>query len=217
MNLNLFEHGGAGGTAREPLGPGAVLLRGFALTEEAALLKALEAVTAASPFRHMETSGGYRMSVGMTNCGTYGWVTDETGYRYDPVDPLSGQPWPPMPEAFLRLAQDAAEAGGFPDFVPDACLINRYAPGARLSLHQDKNERDFRQPIVSISLGLPAIFLFGGMERSDRQERVKLWHGDAMVWGGPDRLRYHGVIPLKDGWHSILGRARINLTFRRAR
>jgi Alkylated DNA repair protein len=216
MNLNFFAHGGAGGAAREPLGPGALLLRGFALPVEAALLQGLEDVTATSPFRQMETPGGYRMSVGMTNCGPNGWVTDESGYRYQALDPLSGKEWPPMPESFLRLARAAAAEAGFSDFEPDACLVNRYEPGSRLTLHQDKNERDFRQPIVSISLGLPAIFLFGGMQRSERQDRLRLWHGDVLVWGGPDRLRYHGVMPLKDGWHPTLGRARVNLTFRRA-
>lgn len=215
MNLNLFANGGPGGSSRERLGPGALLLRGYALPNDALLLHGLGEVTEAAPFRHMVTPGGHRMSVGMTNCGPFGWVTDESGYRYDARDPLSGQAWPPMPEAFVRLAVAAAAEAGYPDFEPDACLVNRYDPGARLTLHQDKNERDFRQPIVSVSLGLPAVFLFGGMERQDRQERITLWHGDVLVWGGPDRLRYHGVLPLKDGWHPTLGRVRINLTFRR--
>lgn len=215
MNLNLFANGGPGGASRERLGPGALLLRGYALPNDALLLHGLAEVAEAAPFRHMVTPGGHRMSVGMTNCGPFGWVTDESGYRYDARDPLSGQAWPSMPEAFVRLAVAAAAEAGYPDFEPDACLVNRYDPGARLTLHQDKNERDFRQPIVSVSLGLPAVFLFGGMERQDRQERITLWHGDVLVWGGPDRLRYHGVLPLKDGWHPTLGRVRINLTFRR--
>src|SRR5262249_36146035 len=160
-----------------------------------------EKVAAQAPFRHMVTPGGFRMSVAMTNCGALGWVTDQTGYRYDPVDPESGECWPRMPESFLRLARDAAARAGFANFVPDACLINRYRPGARLTLHQDKNERDFGAPIVSVSLGIPAVFLFGGLKRADKTVRVTLRHGDVVVWGGPDRLRYHGVLPLKEGHH----------------
>jgi alkylated DNA repair protein (DNA oxidative demethylase) len=164
----------------------------------------------------MVTPGGYRMSVAMTNCGALGWVTDRTGYRYDPIDPETGRPWPQMPLSFRELAEGAAAIAGYEGFVPDACLINRYEPGARLSLHQDKNEGDFHQPIVSVSLGIPAAFLFGGPRRVDKPERVELTHGDVVVWGGPDRLRYHGVAPLKDRCHPLLGRYRINLTFRKA-
>lgn len=200
----------------EPLGAGALLLRGFALMEEAVLLPAIDMVVAQAPFRHLVTPGGFRMSVGMTNAGSLGWVSDRRGYRYDPVDPLSSRPWPAMPEIFLRLAGAAAAHAGFVGFVPDACLINRYEPGARLSLHQDRNERDFGQPIVSVSLGIPAVFLFGGMQRADPQIRVPLTHGDVVVWGGPARLRYHGVRPLKPDRHDALGDCRINLTFRRA-
>lgn len=199
-----------------PLAHGAVLLRGFALPLETPLLAALHAVPAAAPFRHMVTPGGFTMSVAMTNCGGAGWVTDRSGYRYDARDPQSGQPWPAMPDAFGELAAEAALRAGFPGFAPDACLINRYAPGARLSLHQDKDERDYNSPIVSVSLGLPATFLFGGMQRADRPQRVALEHGDVVVWGGPSRLAYHGIAPLKDGHHPALGRMRINLTFRRA-
>jgi DNA oxidative demethylase len=156
------------------------------------------------------------MSVGMTNCGSLGWVSDRRGYRYASCDPLRGSAWPPMPEAFLTLAEAAAVAGGFPGFVPDACLINRYEPGARLTLHQDKDEHDFGSPIVSVSLGLPAVFLFGGEARSERQRRVPLRHGDVVVWGGASRLRHHGVLPVKEGWNDLLGAQRLNLTFRRA-
>lgn len=204
------------GTKEKQLAPGAVLLPGFALPVETELLAGLEGVIARAPFRHMVTPGGYRMSVGMTNCGSLGWVTDRSGYRYDAVDPESGKQWPPMPDSFLRLAQDAAARAGFGGFQPDGCLINRYEPGARLSLHQDKNESDFGQPIVSVSLGIPAVFLFGGMKRADKPSRVELRHGDVVVWGGPARLRYHGVMPLKEGHHPQVGLHRINLTFRKA-
>ena len=179
-------------------------------------MAALQDLTAAAPFRHMVTPGGYRMSVAMSNCGPLGWVTDPTGYRYDARDPVTLRPWPAMPETFLRLADAAAAAAGFADFVPDACLINRYEPGAKLSLHQDKDERDFKQPIVSVSLGIPAVFLFGGLKRADRTERITVTHGDVVVWGGPARLRYHGVMPLKDAQHVLLGQQRINLTLRKA-
>ncbi|MGH8503693.1 MAG: DNA oxidative demethylase AlkB [Gammaproteobacteria bacterium] len=201
---------------REQLAPGAVVLRGFARSDETALLAALQDVTAMAPFRHMITPGGFRMSVEMTNCGAFGWITDRSGYRYDPVDPESGLHWPTMPDSFLRLAANAAAQAGFGAFVPDSCLINRYAPGTRLSLHQDKNERDFREPIVSVSLGIPAVFLFGGSKRADKPIRVPLTHGDVVVWGGPARLRYHGVMPLKAGHHLLVGGHRLNLTLRKA-
>jgi alkylated DNA repair protein (DNA oxidative demethylase) len=200
----------------QPLGPGAVLLRGFALPEETSLLAALSQIVSRAPFRHMITPGGFRMSVGMSNCGSLGWVSDRSGYRYDAVDPLSGLPWPPMPRPFLTLASGAAEAAGFENFQPDACLINRYEAGAKLSLHQDKDEQDLTQPIVSVSLGIPAVFLFGGLTRSDKTVRIHLTHGDVAVWGGPARLRYHGIMPLKDATHPLLGPYRINLTFRKA-
>lgn len=216
MTMNLFEDAEHGQSWREKLCPGAVVLRRFALADETAVLAALDGIVAGAPFRHMVTPGGFRMSVAMTNCGSCGWVTDSTGYRYDAIDPDSGEPWPRMPDAFFKLAQDAAASAGFNGFVPDACLINRYAPGARLSLHQDKDERDFRQPIVSVSLGVPAIFLFGGLRREDKPIRIQLAHGDVVVWGGPARLRYHGVMPLKQATHRLTGEHRINLTFRKA-
>jgi alkylated DNA repair protein (DNA oxidative demethylase) len=202
----------------ELLAPGAWVLHGFALepTSVPMLLAAIEQVTTAAPFRHLQTPGGLRMSVAMSNCGALGWVSDRRGYRYEANDPLSGLPWPAMPDVFADLATCAAGAAGFPGFVADACLLNRYVPGARLSLHQDRDERDLAAPIVSVSLGLPAMFLFGGDARSDRQQRVPLRHGDVVVWGGPARLHHHGVLPLKDGHHPQLGAQRINLTFRRA-
>jgi alkylated DNA repair protein (DNA oxidative demethylase) len=201
---------------RVSLAPGAVLLGGFAERFEAACLAALRLVVKRAPFRYMVTPGGQAMSVAMTNCGSAGWVTDRTGYRYDAEDPQTGRAWPAMPESFAELATQAAARAGFQGFLPDACLINRYEPGARLSLHQDKNERDYTAPIVSVSLGLPAVFLFGGLQRSDTPRRIPLVHGDVVVWGGPARLRYHGVLPLEAGRHPALGRQRINLTFRRA-
>lgn len=199
-----------------PLGPGALLLPGFALADAAALLAEMAAVTAQAPLRQMLTPGGQRMSVAMSNCGALGWVSDSRGYRYHPLDPDSGRPWPALPPLFLRLARDAADQAGFAGFEPDACLINRYGPGTRLSLHQDRNERDFGAPIVSVSLGLPAVFLWGGLRRADRPLRLPLAHGDVVVWGGPSRLVYHGVLPLADGRHPLTGAQRINLTFRRA-
>jgi DNA oxidative demethylase len=200
----------------ERLAPGAWLLRGFALSRAAALMAAVEPIEAAAPFRHLVTPGGFRMSVAMTNCGSLGWVSDRRGYRYEVCDPLTGRPWPPMPPVFLELSRAAAEAGGFSQFIPDACLINRYEPGARLTLHQDKDEHDFSAPIVSVSLGLPGIFLFGGDSRKDKHRRIPLQHGDVVVWGGPARLHHHGVLALKEGHHELLGAQRLNLTFRRA-
>jgi len=200
----------------EALAPGALLLRGFARKEAAALVTAVADIAAVAPFRQMVTPGGYRMSVAMTNCGAAGWVTDRTGYRYAPLDPVSERPWPAMPEIFRDLARCAAEAAGFADFSPDACLINRYEPGARLSLHQDKDERDASAPIVSVSLGLPATFLWGGLRRNDRPRRFVMESGDVAVWGGPARFTYHGVAPLAEGEHPLTGRFRINLTLRKA-
>ena len=205
-----------GASAVDPLAPGAAILRGFARPVEEALIDALNEIVASAPLRHMVTPGGFRMSVAMTNCGALGWVSSATGYRYAAVDPDSGNRWPPMPRAFLKLAKRAAARAGFAGFVPDACLVNRYEPGARLTLHQDRNEQDFAAPIVSVSLGLPAVFLFGGLKRSDRPLRVQLRHGDTVVWGGPARLRYHGVGALKAGDHELMGAQRINLTLRKA-
>jgi len=201
---------------REEIAAGAVLLRGFALANEDALLSDIIRVTDAAPLRNMVTPGGFTMSVAMTNCGEAGWVSDRRGYRYDRTDPLRGKPWPAMPESFVQLAQSAASEAGYPGFTPGACLVNRYVPGTRLTLHQDRNEKDFTQPIVSVSLGLPAIFQFGGSERSDRAKRWPLIHGDVVVWGGPSRMHFHGVLPLKAGAHPKLGPTRINLTFRKA-
>jgi DNA oxidative demethylase len=201
--------------AQEEMAEGAVLLRGFFAASEANVIADLRAIVAQAPFRHMVTPGGHTMSVAMTNCGGKGWVTDRCGYRYDNIDPESGQKWPAMPSSFRELAERAAAQGGFSNFAPDACLVNRYVPGAKMSLHQDKDELDLGAPIVSVSLGLPATFLFGGLQRSDKPKKFRLAHGDIAVWGGPARLAFHGVAPLADGEHPVMGRQRINLTFRK--
>lgn len=193
-----------------------MLLRGFAAERGAALLAAIEGIAVAAPFRRMITPGGFEMSVAMTNSGTAGWVTDRKGYRYARHDPDSGKPWPSLPAEFLELAEAAATEAGFPGFVPDACLVNRYEPGARLSLHQDRDEADYGHPIVSVSLGLPATFQFGGLKRSDPVKKVALRHGDVVVWGGAARLFHHGVLTLKDGEHPLTGHRRFNLTMRKA-
>jgi alkylated DNA repair protein (DNA oxidative demethylase) len=216
MIPTLFEDSTESAPLNESFGQGTAILYGFARTVETAIMEALFTVAAQSPFRHMVTPGGFRMSVAMTNCGALGWVTDRKGYRYASTDPETGDPWPEMPKVFLDLARQSATKAGYSDFTPDACLINRYEPGARLTLHQDKNENDFDQPIVSVSLGLPAIFLFGGFERSEKTIRMPVAHGDVLVWGGPARLRYHGVNSLKDGTHPLAGPYRFNLTFRKA-
>lgn len=192
------------------------LLPGFALPDLEPLLDALRPVLRAAPFRHMQTPGGLRMAVALTNCGSLGWISDENGYRYTPIDPVSAKPWPALPQVLIDLATRAAALAGFEGFIPDACLVNHYLPGTRLSLHQDRDEQDYGQPIVSISLGLPAVFLFGGLQRSDRPQRIPLNHGDVLVWGGEDRMRFHGVMPIKPGVHPRMGERRINLTLRKA-
>lgn len=189
-------------------------MRGFALDAADGLLAAIARIAAASPFRHLVTPGGKTMSVAMTNCGAVGWFSDRRGYRYTRIDPATGRPWPAMPSAFARLARNAARNAGFADYAPDVCLINRYDPGTRLTLHVDQDEHDRRVPIVSVSLGVPATFLWGGLARSDRQRRVPLFHGDAVVWGGPARMTYHGVSSIKHNAHPLTGNRRLNLTFR---
>ncbi|MDQ0654351.1 DNA oxidative demethylase AlkB [Pseudomonas cedrina] len=201
---------------REQIGEQSYVLRGYALPWVERLLPELRRVLAQSPFRQMVTPGGFTMSAALSSCGDLGWTTDRSGYRYTPLDPRSRQPWPRMPDILRELAVLAAAEAGFLDFAPDACLINRYVPGAKMSLHQDKNERRYSEPVVSLSLGLPAIFLFGGHARTDKPRKVSLFHGDVVVWGGVDRLRFHGVMPIKDGVHPVMGPQRINLTFRAA-
>lgn len=216
MNLDLFDHPDFHPSWREDLCPGAAVLRGAALADDRALLMAIDSIASEVPFQYRATPGGYAMSVAMTNCGDLGWITDRHGYRYQSTSPETQRQWPAMPDIFRTLAIHAAREAGFNDFMPDACLINRYQVGAKMSLHQDKDEEDMEQPIVSISLGLPAVFQFGGLERSDKTHRVNLTHGDIVVWGGPARLRYHGILPLKAGEHSLTGQYRFNLTFRKA-
>ena len=217
MTFDLFGEDDLQQPARiEHIGAQAFVLRGFALPWVEALLSALEGVLQQSPFRHMQTPGGFTMSARLSSCGDLGWTSDSHGYRYSPVDPVSATAWPLMPEAFFDISAGAASAAGFAGFVPDAGLINTYSPGAKMSLHQDKNERSYDAPIVSISLGLPAIFQFGGFQRSDPAQRISLFHGDVVVWGGVDRLRFHGVLPIKPGNHPELGEQRINITLRKA-
>jgi alkylated DNA repair protein (DNA oxidative demethylase) len=217
VTLDLFADDAPQLTATEQIGPQSFVFRGLALPLIDRLLPALEAVLTRAPFRNMITPGGYTMSVALSSCGQFGWTTDRSGYQYTRLDPHTGQPWPPMPDVFMELAQSAAQAAGFADFIPDACLINRYIPGAKLALHQDKDERGYEWPVVSVSLGIPAMFLFGGHARSDATQKVPLFHGDVVVWGGEDRLRYHGVMPIRQAEHSQLGEQRINFTFRKAR
>lgn len=212
--MDLFNNMDA--SAPIKLADGVMLLQGFVQSEQATILRDLDKVIEAAPFRHMVTPGGFTMSVAMTSCGSLGWVSDRKGYRYDALDPVTGKPWPAMPASFVALAQEAARLTGFANFAPDACLINRYQTGARMSLHQDKDERDFNQPIVSVSLGIPAVFQLGGFARSDKAMKITLYHGDVLVWGGISRLRFHGVLPLKAGSHPLFGAYRINLTFRKA-
>lgn len=216
MNHDLFDDL-APDRATEHLMDGALVIRQFALPNAESLMEGIEKVTSEAPFRHMKTPGGHSMSAAMSCCGNLGWVTDRQGYRYQSEDPESGKPWPAMPAVFRELAISAADDAGFKGFEPDACLINRYQPGAKMGLHQDKDEEDFSQPIVSVSLGLPIVFQFGGLKRSERPMRVPLGHGDVVVWGGPARMRYHGVLTLKAGDHPLTGGYRYNLTFRRAR
>ena len=213
MGADLFTN--LPGGDRVALGPAAFVLRGFALGEAAALLDAVTRLSRQAPFRHLVTPGGHTMSVSMTNAGRVGWVSDRRGYRYDRLDPLNGQPWPAIPPILLALAQRAAGAAGFGSYRPDACLINRYAPGTRLTLHQDRDEEDAVAPIVSVSLGMDATFLFGGFQRGERPARIGLGHGDVAVWGGVDRMRFHGVLPVRDAPHPLVGPWRINLTFRK--
>lgn len=213
---DLFAADTRSGPARVEIAPGAVLLRQRALPVAASILEAVTGVASRSPFRRMTTRGGFTMGVEMTNCGVAGWISDRKGYRYQRIDPVTQAPWPMMPPDFLPLASTVAAEAGFDGFVPDVCLINRYQPGVRMSLHQDRDEQDFGEPIVSVSLGLPAVFQFGGVERSDPVARHPLEHGDVVVWGGAARLRYHGISPLKQGEHPLLGAARLNLTFRKA-
>jgi alkylated DNA repair protein (DNA oxidative demethylase) len=216
ITLDLFAQEPPQSASMEQIGPGSWVLHSFAIPLIDALLPALEDILAKAPFRHMMTPGGFTMSAALSSCGSFGWMTDPNGYRYAATDPQTGLPWPQIPPVFMELAQSAALACGYSGFTPDACLINRYIPGAKMSLHQDKNEKHYEWPVVSVSLGLPVIFLFGGLQRHDQTQRIALMHGDVVVWGGEDRLRFHGVLPVKAGYHPLLGEQRINFTFRHA-
>lgn len=216
ITLDLFADAPPPAASIEQIGPRSSVLRSFATPYLERLLPALEGVLDKAPFRHMMTPGGFTMSAALSSCGNFGWMTDQQGYRYTATDPQTAKPWPAIPDVFMELARAAALACGFPGFRPDACLINRYVPGAKMSLHQDKDEKDYQWPVVSVSLGLPAVFLFGGFLRQDKAQRIALMHGDVVVWGGEDRLRFHGVLPIKAGHHPLLGEQRINFTFRHA-
>jgi DNA oxidative demethylase len=197
------------------IAPGAVLMRAFGRADDVDILQAVESVIAQAPLRHLQTPGGYTMSIQTTRCGSMGWVSEPGGYRYAPSNPSTRAPWPAMPQCLLDFAVRAATEAGYPDFVPDSCMVNQYLPGNKLGLHQDRDERDLRAPVVSLSLGLPAIFLFGGLQRTGKTQRYRLAHGDVVVWGGPSRLAFHGVLPVADGDHALVGRRRVNVTFRK--
>ena len=202
--------------APEPIADGAWLLRGFVLSEADQLINAIQQVASQAPFRHQTTPGGHVMSAAMSSCGDLGWVTDRQGYRYSSTDPLTDRPWPAMPSLLRQIAIEAAAAGSYEHFEPDACLINRYTTGARMGLHQDKDEDDMAAPIVSVSLGASIRFLFGGTARTDKAAGWTLEHGDIVVWGGASRLFFHGVAPLgKRAEHPTTGPMRYNLTFRK--
>ena len=197
------------------IGPGAVLMRGLGRAADAEMLQAVESIIAQAPLQQPHTPGGYTMSIQTTRCGSVGWLSEPGGYRYSTINPRTGQPWPAIPECLMDFAIDAATQAGYPDFVPDSCMINQYLPGNKLGLHQDRDERDLRAPVVSLSLGLPAIFLFGGLQRTGKTQRYRLAHGDVVVWGGPSRLAFHGILPLAHGDHALVGQRRLNVTFRR--
>jgi len=210
--MDLFSHTSTDKIAYDEL----IYLPGFAIAQQRQLLDDLSSVLVAAPLRQMMTPMGFAMSVATSSCGALGWVSDAAGYRYSSIDPLTHAPWPPMPDSFFELAQTAAAMAGYADFQPDACLMNQYKIGTKMGLHQDKNEQDFTQPIVSVSLGIPARFQFGGKQRSDKPMQLMLHHGDVLVWGGHARLHYHGIMTVQPNTHPLLGSTRINLTFRKA-
>lgn len=214
MNFDLFDLSNNGETWTETITDGSVVLRQYLVNRTNELSEAIKGIETQSPFRHMQTAGGFTMSAALTACGDYGWISDRRGYRYSKVDPISGLAWPSMPDVLQTIAQECAQAAGYNNFKPDACLINRYTPGAKMSLHQDRDEKDFTAPIVSISLGVPATFLFGGLQRADKTIKVPVMHGDVVVWGGESRLFFHGVSPVKQAYHPFWGDQRINITFR---
>jgi DNA oxidative demethylase len=214
MMNDLFDTKDAAQGWSESLGDGTTFFRSMIVDEAPAILEHIDRISELAPLRHLVTPGGKKMSVAMSNCGALGWVSDHAGYRYQRHDPLTSKPWPAMPALFLVLAQRAAALAGYDNFQPNVCLINRYGIGARMGLHQDRDERDLSAPIVSFSLGLPAKFIWGGLQRTGQTRRFMVEHGDVLVWGGPDRLRFHGVAPLPPGRHPLTGEVRFNITFR---
>ena len=224
--MDLFENDLFGSPVEQQvhIAEGAMLLRQFvqqnknALLDETTVLADLNCILENSPLRKMTTASGFTMSVAMTNCGKLGWVSGSNGYMYSSIDPETAQPWPAMPPALLEAATRIARQAGYPGFLPDACLINRYLAGAQMGLHQDRDEKDFSQPIVSLSIGLSARFIIGGLDsaagRNAHTQSVVLKHGDAIVFGAAARLMFHGVLSLKPGHHPLVGNSRINLTFR---
>jgi len=208
--MNLFSQLVAEPT-HEEIFPGAVLMRSLALPQDNEFFTAAEAIIAARPLHHTTTPSGLPMGVMVTDCG------DSRAFanRWDTANPERMRLWPPMPPLLRDFAIRCAVRSGFPQFRPDACHINRYQAGTKLGLHQDRHECDWTQPIVSLSFGLECIFLLGGLQRTDKPRRILLEHGDVIVWGGPSRMRFHGVQPLKPGHHPLTGPYRYNLTFRK--
>ncbi len=213
--MDLFSTDGTESWWQEPICPGAVVLRQFATAATTDILTTLDGLIADAPLRQMQTPGGGKMSAALSACGDYGWVSDRRGYRYAAIDPLTQQAWPEMPDLLSTLAARAAAAAGYPHYSPDVCLINCYETGAKMGLHQDKDELDFSAPIVSVSLGVPANFQFGGAKRTDKPVKIPLQHGDVVVWGGPARLNFHGVLTVRKALHPLTGSRRFNLTFRK--
>jgi len=208
--MNLFSQLAAEPT-HEEIFPGATLMRGLAQAQDGEFLEAMQGVLSAAPLHHATTPTGLPMGVMVSDCGT----PEAFRRRWDPANPAVRQMWPPMPRALLDFSLRCAVRAGFPLFRPDTCHVNRYQAGTKLGLHQDRHECDMSQPIVSVSFGLECVFLLGGLERTDSPKRILLEHGDVIVWGGPSRMRFHGVQPLKPGHHPLTGPYRYNLTFRK--
>ncbi len=199
------------------ISPDAVLFKAALKPVASSLLEEIRTISGANPFRQRKTPGGQLMSAAMTNCGAWGWVTDADGYRYSDIEPETGRTWLPIPAVWIQWVNLFCQRAGLGTFNPDACLINRYAPGAGMGLHQDKDEKDLAIPIVSFSLGAPVLFRWGGLNRQEPVSEFLLEHGDVLVWGGADRMRFHGVKKLRRYQHPLTGHYRYNLTFRQSR